>query len=399
MQASPIRKLLPYAVSARKSGKTVYPLNIGQPDIETPEPMMEAIKNFDQKVIAYSPSQGEDYLVEAFSAYYKRNNIMLETEDIVVTTGGSEAIFFAMLSVCDPGDEIIVFEPFYTNYNGIAVETSIKLKPLLTYAEDGFSLPSIEKIEKAITPKTKAILICNPNNPTGTVYERDKIEQLSQLVKKHNIYLMADEVYREFTYDGLKHTSIMHMKGVEENCILIDSISKRYSACGARIGVVASKNKAVMESCLKFAQARLSSPVLEQWSATAGINMDPEYFTPVLAEYQKRRDCVMECLAKAEGVICQPPKGAFYVIAKLPINDADKFAQWLLTDFSHEGCTVLVAPAEGFYATEGMGKNEIRISYVLEVEKLEKAMNALAKAINEYNKVEAGNSKENVASA
>lgn len=388
MQASPIRKLIPYAVAARKKGINVFPLNIGQPDIPTPAPIRDAIRNFDQEVLAYSPSQGEDFLVEAFAGYYRQNNIDLAAEDIIVTTGGSEAIFFAFLSICDIGDEVIVFEPFYTNYNGMALETGITLKALTTYAEDGFQLPPVDQIEKAITPKTKAILICNPNNPTGTVYPRKALEDLAFVAKKHEIYIIADEVYREFTYDGLQHTSILQVEGMAQNAILIDSISKRYSACGARIGVVASKNKTVMEACMKFAQARLSSPTVEQWGARAGMLMDPSYFEPILEEYQKRRDAVMEGLRKAPGVVCEVPTGAFYVIAKLPIKNAEKFAQWLLTDFNHEGNTVLVAPAAGFYVNTGLGLNEIRISYVLEVEKLTKAMTALAEAINQFRKVE-----------
>lgn len=388
MQASPIRKLIPFAVAARKKGITVYPLNIGQPDIPTPQPIRDAIRSFDQEVLAYSPSQGEDYLIEAFSGYYRQNRIELAPEDIIVTTGGSEAIFFAFLSVCDPGDEVIVFEPFYTNYNGMALEAGITLKAVTTYAEDGFQLPSAETIENAITDKTRAILICNPNNPTGTVYPAEALEYLASIAKKHNLYVIADEVYREFTYDGLHHTSILQIAGMDQHAILIDSISKRYSACGARIGVIASRNKAVMAACMKFAQARLSSPTIEQWGARAGVIMDPSYFAPILAEYQRRRDAVMAGLAKAPGVVCEVPAGAFYVIAKLPIRNAERFAQWMLTDFVHDNSTVLVAPAAGFYVTLGLGLNEIRISYVLEVEKLEKAMNTLAVAINQFKKIE-----------
>jgi aspartate aminotransferase len=399
MQASPIRKLIPFATAARKKGVNVFPLNIGQPDIATPEPIRNAIRNFDQEVLAYSPSQGEDFLVEAFSGYYKQNNIDLNPEEIIVTTGGSEAIFFALLSICDPGDEVIVFEPFYTNYNGMAYETGVNLKAMTTYAEDGFQLPSVEEIEKAITPKTKALLICNPNNPTGTVYPKKKLEDLAYIAKKHNVYIISDEVYREFTYDGLEHTSILQIEGMQEYAILLDSISKRYSACGARIGVVASKNKTVMEACMKFAQARLSSPTVEQWGARAGLLMDPSYFKPILEEYQRRRDCVMAGLKKVPGLVCKTPTGAFYVIAKLPIKNAERFAQWLLTDFNHEGSSVLVAPAAGFYATPNSGQNEIRISYVLEVEKLEKAMDALAEAIKQFQKVEAGETNEKTAEA
>jgi len=395
MQASPIRKLIPLANAARKKGITVFPLNIGQPDIHTPEPLREAIKSFDQKVLAYSPSPGEDYLLEAFAAYYRRNRISLDPSEIIVTTGGSEAIFFAFLAICDEGDEVIVFEPFYTNYNGMAFETGINLVPVTTYAEDGFQIPSVEKIEKNISPKTKAILICNPNNPTGTVYSKETLEALAKLARKYNLYILADEVYREFTYDGLQHTSIMHIPKIEDRAILIDSVSKRFSACGARIGVVASKNKDVMEACLKFAQARLSSPTVEQWAARAGLLMDPAYFEPILEEYQKRRDTVMEGFAKIPGVVCKKPCGAFYVIAKLPIVDAEHFAKWLLTDFSHENESVLVAPAAGFYATKGLGESEIRISYCLEVPKLKRAMAALAAGVEQLQKVERKSGKRN----
>jgi len=388
MQASPIRKLIPFATAARKKGITVYPLNIGQPDIHTPEPIREAIRAFDQKVLAYSPSPGEDFLLEAFSGYYKSNNIPLEPSEIIVTTGGSEAIFFAFLAICDAGEEVLVFEPFYTNYNGVAFEIDVTLKALTTYAEDGFQIPPIEAVEAAITPKTRGILICNPNNPTGTVYSKKVLEGLARLAKKRNLYIISDEVYREFTYDGLTHTSILQIPGMDEHAILIDSISKRYSACGARIGVIASKNRDVMAGCVKFAQARLSSPTVEQWAARAGMLMDPSYFRPILEEYQRRRDTVMEGFKSIPGVVCKTPSGAFYVIAKLPINDAEEFAKWMLTDFQTGGETVLVAPAGGFYATEGLGKNEIRISYVLEVEKLKKAMKALAAGVKAFQEFE-----------
>jgi len=384
MQASPIRKLIPLANAARKRGLTVFPLNIGQPDIPTPEPVLEAVRSFDQKVLAYSPSPGEDYLLEAFAGYYRHNRIDLDPADIIVTTGGSESIFFAFLAICDPGDEVLVFEPFYTNYNGMAHQTGVTLRAIRTFAEDGFQLPPIDVIEKAIGPKTRGILLCNPNNPTGTVYPREALEGLANLAKKHSLYLLADEVYREFTYDGHVHTSLMHIPGLEQHAILLDSISKRYSACGARIGLIASKNKDVMAACLKFAQARLSSPTIEQWAARAGILMDPAYFTPILAEYQKRRDVVMEGFARIPGVVCRTPLGAFYVIAKLPLEDAEAFARWLLSDFQHQNTTVLVAPAAGFYATPGLGTNEIRISYVLETDKLRRAMEALGEAVKAF---------------
>lgn len=394
MQESPIRKLIPLANQARKRGITVHPLNIGQPDIHTPEPVLEAIRTFDQKVIAYSPSPGEDYLLDAFAQYYKRNKIPLEAGEMIVTTGGSEALFFAFLTVCNPGDEIIVFEPFYTNYNSIAGQTGVVLRPVPTLAETGFQLPAPEIIARAINDKTRAILICNPNNPTGTIYPLEALEGLATLAKKHHLFIMADEVYREFTYDGLTHHSVMQLPQIQDRAILLDSISKRYSACGARIGVIGSKNKKVMAACLKLAQARLSSPTVEQWAAKAGVMMDPDYFAPILAEYQRRRDTVMDGLKKIPGVVCRKPTGAFYVIAKLPIRDADAFARWLLTDFDHKGHTVLVAPAAGFYATPGLGTNEIRISYVLEVEKLKQAMNALVHAVAAFAKIEQNHDKQ-----
>ncbi len=388
MQASPIRKLITFANKAREKGIKVIPLNIGQPDIQTPAPILEAMKNFETKVLAYCPSQGEEGLIKAFSEYYNRLNINLKPEEIIITTSGSEAIYFAMLAICDVGDELIVFEPFYTNYGGIATETGVNLKAIRTYPEKGFHLPSKETIENIITPKTKGILICNPNNPTGTVYTNEELEMLVEIANKHNLFLISDEVYREFVYDGQKHTSIMAFESCANNLILVDSISKRYSACGARIGLIASHNANIMEVVLKFAQARLSSPTIEQVGAKAGAEMDVSYFEPILKEYQLRRDAIMAGLKKIPNVICETPGGAFYCIVKLPINNAEKFAKWLLTDFNYKGETVLVAPAEGFYSTPGLGKNEIRLSYVLEVPKLERAMEILGVAIKEYQAIE-----------
>ena len=388
MQASPIRKLIPFANKARAKGMTVYPLNIGQPDIPTPTPIMEAMRNFDAKVLAYSPSQGEDYLIKAFSNYYNRINIKLSPEEILVTTSGSEAIFFAMMAICDVGDEIVVFEPFYTNYGGIATETGVNLKAVRTYPEKGFHLPSKEEIEAVITPKTKAMLICNPNNPTGTVYTVDELNMLAEIAEKHDLFLIADEVYREFVYDGQKHTSVMELTKIANKIILVDSISKRYSACGARIGLIASHNKEIMEVVLKFAQARLSSPTIEQVGAKAGIEMDASYFEPILKEYQQRRDTIMAGIRKIPGAICETPGGAFYCIVKLPIKNAENFAKWLLTDFNDKNESVLVAPAQGFYSTKGLGVNEIRLSYVLEVPKLARAMEILAVAVQEFKKTE-----------
>ncbi len=385
MPASPIRKLIPFANKAKERGIKVIPVNIGQPDIPTPKPIMEAMRNFDAEVLAYSPSNGEESLLKAFSQYYQRININLKPENIIVTTSGSEAIYFAMLSVCDVGDELVVFEPFYTNYEGIAVESGVKLKAVRTYPETGFHLPAKEEIEKVITPKTKGILICNPNNPTGTVYSDKELDVLRELVKKHDIFLISDEVYREFVYDGQTHTSIMNLDDISDNLILVDSVSKRYSVCGARIGLIASYNKKIMENVMKFAQARLSSPTIEQVGAQAGIEMDLSYFKPILEEYEKRRNAVIDGLKKIPGVVCETPGGAFYCIAKLPIDSAEKFAKWMMTDFSYEGESVLVAPAQGFYKTPGLGVNEVRISYVLEVPKLKRAMELLGIAIEKYN--------------
>ena len=386
MQASPIRKLIPFANQARAKGINVYPLNIGQPDIPTPAPILDAMKNYDTKVLAYSPSQGEDSLIKAFVNYYARININLKPEEINVTTSGSEALFFAMMAICDVGDELVVFEPFYTNYGGIATETGVKLKAVRTYPENGFHLPAKDAIEAVITPKTKAILICNPNNPTGTAYTPAELNMLAEIAEKHDLFLISDEVYREFVYDGQKHTSIMELDRIANKVILVDSVSKRYSVCGARIGLIASHNKEVMEVVLKFAQARLSSPTIEQVGAQAGAEMDASYFEPILKEYQQRRDAIMAGLRKIPGVVCEVPGGAFYCIAKLPIDNAENFAKWLLTDFNYKGESVLVAPAQGFYATPGLGVNEIRLSYVLEVPKLVKAMEILGEAIKEYNK-------------
>ncbi|MBQ3644845.1 MAG: pyridoxal phosphate-dependent aminotransferase [Candidatus Riflebacteria bacterium] len=386
MQASPIRKLIPFANQAKAKGINVYPLNIGQPDIPTPAPILDAMKNYDTKVLAYSPSQGEDCLIKAFVNYYARININLKPEEINVTTSGSEALFFAMMAICDVDDELVVFEPFYTNYGGIATETGVKLKAVRTYPENGFHLPAKDAIEAVITPKTKAILICNPNNPTGTAYTPEELNMLAEIAEKHDLFLISDEVYREFVYDGQKHASIMELDRIANKVILVDSVSKRYSVCGARIGLIASHNKEVMEVVLKFAQARLSSPTIEQVGAQAGAEMDASYFEPILKEYQQRRDAIMAGLRKIPGVICEVPGGAFYCIAKLPIDNAENFAKWLLTDFNYKGESVLVAPAQGFYATPGLGVNEIRLSYVLEVPKLVKAMEILGEAIKEYNK-------------
>ena len=388
MQASPIRKLIPFAKQAESEGINVIPMNIGQPDIPTPTPIIESIKNFDKKILAYSPSQGESLLLAAFEKYYNRIGINLEEKDILITTSGSEAVYFSFLATCDIGDELIVFEPFYSNYNGMATEAGISLKPVRTYPENGFHIPEKESIESAITPRTRGILICNPNNPTGTVYTKEELERLTQVARANNLFIISDEVYREFVYDGQCHTSIMEIPEARELAVLIDSISKRYSACGARIGLIASWNQSVMESCLKFAQCRLCSPTLEQMAAVAGVEMDTSYFQPILKEYEHRRNVLMEGLSKIPGVVCQIPGGAFYCIVKLPVKNAEDFAKWMLTDFVYDGYTLLVAPAEGFYSTPGLGVDEVRLSYVIEDDKIKKGMEVLSVAIQEYQMLE-----------
>jgi len=384
IQASPIRKLMPYANQAKKNGIKVYHLNIGQPDIETPREMMEAYHNFDEKVLSYGPSQGLDEYREGLVHYYSKHNIPIKEDEVIVTTAGSEAIVFALSVVCNEGDEVIVPEPFYTNYNGFATMASIKLKALTTYAETGFALPDSTKIEALITPLTKAIILCNPGNPTGTVYTEAEILRIAQIAKKHNLYVISDEVYREFVYDGAKHFSIMHVPDFEENAILVDSVSKRYSACGARIGCIVSKNKELMTAVLKFAQARLCPPTVDQLAANACVYLDDSYFTAVLDEYKKRRDLVFEELQKISGCVCVRPQGAFYIIAKLPIRDAEDFIIWMLRDFQIDNKTVMTAPAEGFYATPGLGRNELRIAYILKEEDLKDAMHIFRNGLAEY---------------
>jgi aspartate aminotransferase len=384
MPASPIRKLVPFAEAAKKRGVKVYHLNIGQPDIETPEVALRAVRNFDQKVVEYSHSAGILSYRKKLVEYYKRYEINITADDIIVGAGGSEAILFAMNSCMDPGDEIIIPEPFYANYNGFAVNAGIKVVPIPSQIEDGFALPPISEFEKAITPKTKAIIICNPNNPTGYLYSQSELETLKKIVLKHDLFLFSDEVYREFCYDGKKHFSVMHMSGLDENVVLIDSVSKRYSACGIRIGAMISKNKELMATALKFAQARLSPPTFGQVAAEAAIDTPDEYFKNVLNEYLARRNVVVESINKMKGAFCPNPSGAFYVVAKLPIDDSDKFCQWLLEDFNYQSQTVMLAPATGFYATKGKGLDEVRISYVLKVEDLKNAMTCLEEALKVY---------------
>ena len=384
MPASPIRKLVPFAEEAKRKGVTVYHLNIGQPDIPTPEVALEAVRNFDQKVVEYSHSAGNESYRRKLSSFYQSIGINVDHNELLITTGGSEAILFGLLSCFNPGDEIIVPEPFYTNYNGFAISAGVKIQPITASIEDGFALPSIEEFEKNITPATRGILICNPNNPTGYLYSREELEQLSKIVKKHDLYLFADEVYREFCYDGKTHFSTMMLEGIEQNVVMMDSVSKRYSSCGTRIGALVTKNKGIIETALKFAQARLSPPSFGQIAGEASLDTPPEYFEEVYNEYIERRDYMVEALNKMPGVICPMPGGAFYTIAHLPVDDADKFCQWLLSDFSYENGTVMMAPASGFYATSGLGKQEVRIAYVLNTGDLKKAMKCLEEGIKAY---------------
>jgi len=384
MPASPIRKLVPYAEAARKKGTKVYHLNIGQPDIPTPESFLEAIRNTSIKVLEYSHSAGNESYRKKLLGYYQKFNIQFKLEDIMITTGGSEALRFAFMACLNPGDEVIIPEPFYANYNGFAVEAGITVVPVTSTIESGFALPSISEFESLITPKTKAILICNPGNPTGKLYTLQELEGLIDLVLKHNLYLFSDEVYKEFCYDGASFHSVFHLPGLEENTIVLDSISKRYSACGARIGCLISRNRAVMESALKFAQARLSPPTFEQIGAEAALETPDSYFEEVKEEYTQRRNLVVHALNQMPGVFCPLPGGAFYAVVKLPIDDSDEFCQWLLESFSFEGATVMLAPASGFYATPGMGKQEVRLAYVLNQEDLTKAMTCLAEGLKAY---------------
>jgi len=384
MPASPIRKLVPYSEQAKKEGKTVYHLNIGQPDIETPDVMLDAVKNADIKVIEYSHSAGNESYRKKLLDYYKTYAINLELPDIIVTTGGSEALEIAMMTCFNPGDEVIIPEPFYANYNGFACAADVIVKPIRSYIETGFALPPISEFEKLITAKTKGIMICNPGNPTGYLYSKEELESLRTLVQKYDLFLLSDEVYREFCYDGKEYVSVMHLSGIEQNVVLLDSISKRYSACGARIGALISKNKDVMNTAMKFAQARLSPPTYGQIGAEAAIDTPKSYFEKVQKEYVGRRDFVINALNQMEGVTCPKPSGAFYCIARLPIDNSDKFCQWLLESFNHNNQTVMMAPATGFYSTPGAGTDEVRIAYVLKKEDLKKAMECLDAALKVY---------------
>ncbi|HNW75457.1 MAG TPA: pyridoxal phosphate-dependent aminotransferase [Bacteroidales bacterium] len=381
---SPIRKLVPFADEAKKRGIKVYHLNIGQPDIETPENVMDKIRHIDMKVVEYSHSAGILSYRKKLVEYYAKQHIDVTTDQMIVTTGGSEAILFAMMTCLDPGDEIIIPEPFYANYNGFAVSAGVKVVPINSTIDNGFALPPISSFEEVITPKTKAIMICNPNNPTGYLYSAEELESLKEIVKKHNLFLFADEVYREFCYDGKKHHSVMNLQGIDDHLVLMDSISKRYSACGVRIGVLISRNKELMAAAMKFAQARLSPPTFGQIAGEEAINTPDSYMDAVLNEYVKRRDIIVESINKMKGCFCPNPGGAFYAVAKLPIDDSDKFCKWLLEEFNYEGQTVMLAPATGFYSTPGRGKNETRISYVLKIEDLKGAMRCLEEALKVY---------------
>jgi len=383
MPASPIRKLVPYAEAAKKRGTKVYHLNIGQPDIETPESCLDAVRNANLKVLAYSHSAGNESYRKKLVQYYAKNNIEVTENEIIVTTGGSEAILFGFMACLDVGDEVIVPEPFYANYNGFAIMADVSVVPIASKIETGFALPPIEDFEKAITPKTKAIVVCNPNNPTGYLYSAEEMETLKEIVIRHNLFLFADEAYREFCYEG-KHTSAMHLKGAEQHVVLMDTISKRYSACGGRIGAFVTKNTEVLDAAMKFAQARLSPPYYAQLLGEAAVDLPDNYFDETKAEYKLRRDTIVKRLNAIPGVFCPNPGGAFYAMASLPIDDCDRFCQWLLESFSYEGATVMLAPATGFYSTAGSGTNEVRLAYVLNVDAINKAMDCLEKALESY---------------
>ena len=384
MPASPIRKLTPFADQAKSAGKKVYHLNIGQPDIATPEGMLNAIKNIDFNVWAYTPSEGTLSYRTKLAEYYNRLGYGITPEDILVTLGGSEAITIALQTCISEGDELIIPEPFYANYNGFACMSNVVIKPILSYIEDGFALPPIAEFEKVITPKTKGIMICSPNNPTGYLYSREEMDALKALCLKYDLFLFCDEAYREFCYDGATFVSPMHLEGIDQNVVVIDTVSKRYSACGARLGCLITKNKEVIQSALKFAQTRLSPGMVEQIAGTAAVDTPDSYFESVNMEYTSRRNTLVERLNNIDGVYCPNPGGAFYVVAKLPIDDADKFCQWILESFEDEGRTVMMAPATGFYSTHDSGKNEVRMAYVLNNEDLNGAMDCLEAALIQY---------------
>lgn len=381
---SPIRKLVPFSDEAKKRGIKVYHLNIGQPDIETPANVMDTIRNTDLKVIEYSHSAGMLSYRKKLAEYYRRVGIDVSPDQMIVTAGGSEGILFALMTCMNPGDEVIIPEPFYANYNGFAVAAGVEVKPIASYIDNGFALPPISAFEDAITPRTKAIMICNPNNPTGYLYSKEELLLLREIALKHDLYLFADEVYREFCYDGKSHFSVMNLEGLDKNIVLLDSISKRYSACGVRIGVMISRNPEVMATAMKFAQARLSPPTFGQIAGEAAVDTPAEYLEKVLDEYVQRRDLVVRSIGNMEGCFCPNPGGAFYAVARLPIDDSDRFCQWLLESFSFEGQTVMLAPATGFYSTGGRGKDEVRISYVLNLTDLKNSMRCLEEALKVY---------------
>ncbi|MCU0388393.1 MAG: pyridoxal phosphate-dependent aminotransferase [Chitinophagaceae bacterium] len=383
MPASPIRKLVPFAEAAKKRGTRVFHLNIGQPDIATPQIMMDAIRNSDIKVVEYSHSAGNESYRRKLTGYYKSVGVDVTHNQIIITTGGSEAILFGFMACLDPGDEVIIPEPFYANYNGFAISAGVKVVPVTSSIETGYGLPPIQDFEKLITERTKAIVICNPNNPTGYLYSRKELELLKEIVVKHNLYLFSDEAYREFCYTG-ELLSVLQMEGADENLVVMDTISKRYSACGARLGALVTKNQSVLDAVMKFAQARLSPPTFAQIAGEAALDLPADYFTETKAEYLRRRDLLVSRLNKMEGVFCPNPGGAFYAMAKLPIDDSDAFCQWLLEEFEFNGQTVMLAPATGFYGTPGLGKQEVRLAYVLNVEALDAAMNCLEQALKVY---------------
>ncbi len=384
MPESPIRKLVPYAEEAKERGVEVIHLNIGQPDIKTPQVALDAVRNSDVEVLSYSRTEGTDQYRKKVAAYYAKHQVEVSHKDIIVTTGGSEALSFVMGSIADAGDEVIIPEPFYANYNGFAVAAGVKVVPIISRIEDNFALPPIEEFEKSITARTRAILICNPGNPTGYLYKKEEIEKLSTLVKKHDLFLVSDEVYREFAYDGLPHYSILQEPGLEEHSIVVDSVSKRYSMCGARIGFLVTRNRAVITTALKFTQARLSPPTYAQIASEAALETPQSYFDEVIEEYTERRNVLLRELSHIEGIRVARPQGAFYCMVELPVKDADDFAQWLLEKFQLDGQTVMVAPAAGFYATEGLGRNQIRIAYVLEKNRLIRAVAILKEALKQY---------------
>ena len=384
MPPSPIRKLVPFAEEAKRRGVHVYHINIGQPDIHSPDEFLNAFRNHDLKVLPYGHSAGLWEYRDELVKYYARFNIQLSSDEIIVTTGGSEAIIFAMMTTMNPGDEVIIPEPFYTNYNGFAVEAGVKIAPVTSRVEEGFKLPPVEEIEAKITAKTRAIMICSPNNPTGYVYTQAEMEELKSLVLKHDLFFFSDEVYREFIYDGAKYTSVMHLDGIEDRAILLDSTSKRYSVCGARIGCLATHNREILDAGLRLGQARLCPPTMEQLAAKAAISTPQKYFDEVISEYRRRRDVVFQELEKIPNVVALKPQGAFYTVVKLPVQDADDFSSWLLKEFDLNGETVMLAPANGFYATPGKGKDEVRIAFVLNAPAMKRAMEILREALKVY---------------